>query len=326
MPSSKIQTILTRLWPNELTKIVGANATIGIEFGSPIPTPAGVQTIQKAAPHARIVDSSGIIEELRAVKSPVELKYMQAAGEISGNAIRVATAKMHRGTTNSELAANLIGEAIRQGSEPMSLGPYVTTGKRSFMAHSSWVHVPILENELINTEIAAVVNRYNTPVFRVSVIGKPSDDLRRFHDASQAGLRAGMEKIRPGMTSHEGDKVVRDAIAKAGFSDYFPVRAAYSIGVGFPPMWSENHVMSIRPNDQRVPEPRNVLPPRPGALQGRPRLRLLQLPNPHHGNGGGSADRHTGGTDRGELSLRRPPLHSRTLAAPRRGLVGLGRR
>ena len=64
-----------------------------------------------------------------------------------------------------------------------------------------------------------------------------------------------MEKIKPGMTSHEGDKVVRDAIAKAGFSDYFPVRAAYSIGVGFPPMWSENHVMSIRPNDQRVLSP-----------------------------------------------------------------------
>ena len=54
------------------------------------------------------------------------------------------------------------------------------------------------------------------------------------------------------MTSHDADRVVRDAIEAERSGEFFVVRAAYGIGLGFPPAWSEDHVMSIRPNDQRV--------------------------------------------------------------------------
>jgi len=100
-----------------------------------------------------------------------------------------------------------------------------------------------------------VVARYNTPAFRVSVIGQPSDELKRFHDASYAGLEAGLANIKPGVTSGEADRVVRAAVEKKGFGEYFVVRAAYSIGLGFSPGWGEDHVMSIRPGDHRVIEP-----------------------------------------------------------------------
>lgn len=238
-----------------IVDIAGASATIGVELASAVPTPAGLETMKRVASGLHIVDSSGLIEQMRAVKSPAELDYMRAAGSISGSAIERAIGSLRSGMTDSALAANLIGEAIRLGSEPMSLGPFVSTGRRSYLAHSSWLNVPIREGDLINTEIAAVVARYNAPVFRVSVLGRPSDEVRRFHDASLAGLRAGLEHIKPAMTSHQADKVVRDAIDKAGFGEYFPVRAAYSIGIGLPPTWSENNAMSIRPGDERVLTP-----------------------------------------------------------------------
>ena len=137
----------------------------------------------------------------------------------------------------------------------MCNGPFVTTGQRSYLAHSSWAGVPIGRGEIVDTEMAAVVARYNVPTFRVSVIGQPSDELRHFHDASQRGLEAGLANIVPGMTSGEADQVVRSAVGKAGYGDHFVVRAGYSIGLGFGPRWSENHVMSIRPRDPRVLEP-----------------------------------------------------------------------
>jgi Xaa-Pro dipeptidase len=236
-------------------KLVGPTATVGLEFSSPQMSAETYTKLQAAAPQMRFVNVSGLVESSRVIKSETELAYMRRAGTICGTAMKEAIENLRRGAEDSDLAADLIGRAIKLGSEPMSMGPFVTCGLRSFRAHSSWAHQPIGEGELINTEMATVVARYNTPVFRVSVLGKPSDELRRFHDASLAGLHAGLNGIKAGLTSHQADSIVRDAITKAGFGEFFTVRAAYGIGVGFPPGWGENNVMNIRPNDERILQP-----------------------------------------------------------------------
>ncbi len=57
------------------------------------------------------------------------------------------------------------------------------------------------------------------------------------------------------MTAQQADAAVRDAVARAGFADCFPVRAAYGIGIGFSPSWAEQDVAQIRPGDQRRLQP-----------------------------------------------------------------------
>ena len=211
--------------------------------------------LQSALPNAELRDGSNIVEALRRIKSEGELAYMRRAGEITAKALQAGIDSLHEGQSDRELASIILSTAVREGCEPMSGGPFITTGKRTFQAHSTWAGVTINRGDIVNTEMASVAARYNTPTFRVSVIGEHSDELRRFHDASYAGLEAGLARFEPGMTSHQADRVVRDAIEKAGYGEYFVVRAAYGIGLGFTPGWSENHVMSIRPNDQRLLEP-----------------------------------------------------------------------
>ena len=210
--------------------------------------------LQKVLSRIKLGDGSNIIEDLRRIKSEAELMYMRQAGEITAKALRAGIDAIHEGMTDSELASILLATATREGSAPMSCGPFVTTGKRSFLAHSSWVGIPINQGDVVNTEMAAVAGRYNTPVFRVSVIGEPSDELKRFHDASYAGLKAGLANIGPGMTSDQGDRVVREAIKRTGLGEYFVVRAAYSIGIAFTAAWGEFHIASIRPRDSRILE------------------------------------------------------------------------
>jgi Xaa-Pro dipeptidase len=238
-----------------LKPLITPKGSVGIEFASPQMTADAYTKIQSALPNVQVKNISGLVESLRAIKSETELAYMRRAGNITGTAMQEALEAVLPGTRDSDLAGDLIARAIRLGSDPMSMGPFVTCGLRSFRAHSSWVHEPIRPGELVNTEMATVVARYNTPVFRVSVMGKPSKEVEAFHEASLAGLHAGLQGIKPGMTSHEADSVVRNAITKVGYGEYFTVRAAYGIGVGFPPGWGENNVMNIRPGDERVLEP-----------------------------------------------------------------------
>ncbi|MGH6953293.1 MAG: M24 family metallopeptidase [Alphaproteobacteria bacterium] len=208
-----------------------------------------------ALPEATMVDASFLVERLRMVKSPAEVACMRRAGAITAKCLRAGIETVRAGATDREIGAALTRAAVLEGSEPMSGGPFVTVGGRSFMAHSSWVGAPIRAGDIVNTEMACVVARYNTPCFRVSVVGRPSAELERFYGASEAGLEAALTKIKPGMTSAEGDRVVREAIERRGFGEYFVVRAAYSIGLAFAPGWDEMRHLEIRPNDSRLLEP-----------------------------------------------------------------------
>lgn len=240
---------------HHVTRLVPAGARVGVDYSSFCLSVAGFERLRRTAGSIDFVDASGLIEKHRAFKSPAELCYMRAAGRLSGQAIERALARFSPGQTDTELAATLIESAIRLGSEPMSMGPYVCAGLRTFQAHSSWVNAPIVEGDLINLEIAAVVARYNTPVFRIGVVGRHTDSIRRFADASLAGLEAGLSGIEPGMTSHQADALVRHAINKTGYGEYFTVRAAYGIGIGMQPTWGENSVASLKPNDTTLLQP-----------------------------------------------------------------------
>ncbi len=238
-----------------LAEMGAAEGSIGFERRGFYLTIEQYLQLQAALPRAQFSDASPVVDTLRAVKSPAELACMRRAGEITGRAMREALSTVKEGTLDSELAAALYVAALKGGSEPMSMGPYVTTGPRTFLAHSSWRGRPIACGEVINTEMACVHRRYNVPVFRVSAIGEPPAEIQRMHDASRAALDTGLAKIGPGMTSHEGDRVVREVLEKRGYGDLFVVRAAYGIGLGFAPRWSESHVMVIRANDPRRLEP-----------------------------------------------------------------------
>ena len=210
--------------------------------------------LSAAFANARFVDATGLVEGLRRIKSPAELDLMRKAGAITAKAITAAFDALRDGVTDSEVAAVAIDAAVRAGSERMASQPYVVSGPGSARAHSSWSQRVVKRGDIVNVELASCVARYHVPTFRVLALGQPSQDAIRMHEASVTGLEAGLSGIKPGMTSHEADKIVRDAIERAGFGEEFVVRAAYGIGIAFSATWGEAGVASLRPNDELIVE------------------------------------------------------------------------
>jgi Xaa-Pro dipeptidase len=211
--------------------------------------------VVKAAPGISPVNISGLVEAFRAVKSAAEIACLREAGKLTAAVHREMLAKLVEGQTDSELATNCFAALARLGSDPLPMAPLVVAGARSALAHATYANIPIRRGELITQEFGGVVKRYCAPTYRVAMIGQPSAEARRFHDASRDALLAGLDKIGPGMTSHDADRVVRESIQRSGYLDYFTVRAAYSVGLGFVPSWDEDHIMKLRPNDTRIVKP-----------------------------------------------------------------------
>jgi Xaa-Pro dipeptidase len=103
--------------------------------------------------------------------------------------------------------------------------------------------------------MSASIKRYQCPVERTYVKGKPDARTESMLEASIGAVEAVLADLRPGMTSHEADRIGRQVIEDAGYGEFFVNRLAYSVGIGFPPVWWENEIMQLRPHDNRAVEP-----------------------------------------------------------------------
>jgi Xaa-Pro dipeptidase len=229
-------------------QLAGNAGTVGVELEARTFSPAGIETFRRVAPDLRIVNSSGLVETEKAIKSTTELAYMRQAGTMTAMGVTAAVSRLTPGMTDSALATIVIDELLKLGSAPLAMLPAVIAGPRSALAHETFANLTIRSGELINIETSAVVAGYCAPVYRIASLGEPTDEMKRFHDASRDALAAGLQKIGPGMTFHEGDRVVREVIQARGYLDYFPVRAAYGVGIN----WVDDYCVSLRPNDQRL--------------------------------------------------------------------------
>jgi Xaa-Pro dipeptidase len=226
---------------------------LGIDMNALYFNVAHERKLRASLPGAHLEDGSLLVEKIRMQKSETELAYLRRAGALSALALKAGFAALVEGMTDTDLAVTLMSTAFKAGSERMGMLPFVASGPRTAQAHATWIGRPIGRNEVINAELAAAVERYHVPVFRVASIGPPPAEIARMHDASQAALHAGLERIRAGMTSGEADATMRRPIERAGYGDQFVVRGAYSIGIGFAPSWGEgNTLAAIKPGSADI--------------------------------------------------------------------------
>jgi Xaa-Pro dipeptidase len=78
-----------------------------------------------------------------------------------------------------------------------------------------------------------------------------SPELRRLSDISAATAQAMIATMRPGVTSGSVDAAGRAVAAKHGARDLWKNRAAYSLGLSFPPGLGEGHIIDLKPDDPR---------------------------------------------------------------------------
>jgi Xaa-Pro dipeptidase len=232
-----------------------ANKIIGVEESTWFLTIADYRKLQAGLPEARFQDASGAVEQLRLIKSPQEIAYIRQAARVCEAGLQQAIAVATEGRSENDLAIALYAGSIAQGSEYMSLPPFVASGYRSALAHATWAGRTLQKGDVIFLEHCGVIHRYSASLIRTLSVGEPSDKIKRMDEAARAGLQAAIKAIRPGVSAAEVDRACRGTIRNQGFGDYFRHRTAYSIGVNFPPDWGEGHIMSLKDNEPRLLEP-----------------------------------------------------------------------
>ncbi len=215
------------------------------------------ERLQAALGACEFVDASTLIEELRLVKSPAELAYHRQAAAIAVQGMRAAIAAAAPGRMDNAVAAAGLSALISAGGEWIANWPYVKVGQQTGRGHSTWQNTPIGRGEPLTVELAGVVARYHSPLYR-TVIFDPSPEQRRMAAALREANQAGIDAMRPGITNGEAYQAFKSVVERHGYGDLLRHRNGYSVGVGFPPNWVQRFGVDIVHGGRAVLEPSMV--------------------------------------------------------------------
>jgi len=235
-----------------------ADRTIGVEKAVPWLTVRLFEGLAHKLPSAKLVDVSGLVELMRAVKSPAEITYMREAAAAVAAGMRAGLAAVGDGVNEREIAAAVFPARILAGSHFVRNPTYITAGPRSALAHATWLGKTLERGDVVFFELGANVRHYDAALIRTAVVGPPTAELRRAADASIAGLAAAIETVRAGIPASEVYRATRDAIAKEGCAQFFLHRAGYGIGIEFL-TWIERGGVSLDAGAMSILQPNMTL-------------------------------------------------------------------
>ena len=209
--------------------------------------PAGVFRELERALSAELVDIGRMAEEQRLVKSPAEVAYMREAAAVSNEVMGRVYEAMRIGVNDREIASIFSSDSIRLGSDYFAMGPYVRFGPTMVEGHLTWQGRTFEPGHVAELEVAAVRRRYNAPILRYAAAGPIEGDLAVCAEAARLGMEAVRGAARPGAAGREVRRAAYDAgtehlRAEGVDAAYLP--GGYSVGIGYPPDWTEADIIT----------------------------------------------------------------------------------
>lgn len=216
-----------------------ARPTIGLERERPGLPAAYVDAFEAKLPNASFVDASVLVYELRRIKSPAEVAYLKEAGRLSVLGAEAAIGAIRVGATDNSLGAAGYAAMVDAGSEYAATQPFIATGVRSSMVHTTFKRRPLANGDLAFVEFAASFQRYSAPVMRTAIVGDAPDYAERLVSAVTQTLTLLLTNIKPYRTADEVAAAVERPFAELGDDVFFQGAYGYHIGLSLPPNWWE---------------------------------------------------------------------------------------
>lgn len=224
--------------------------------------------LEAAAPHAVFPSAAKTIAALRVSKDAEEIAAMEYAVHIAQEALTATLQTFRVGMTEKALAAELVAQLLRHGSEPeLPFQPIVAAGPNSANPHAVPTDRPIQPGDLLIIDWGATHQGYFSDLTRTFAIGEVDEELAHIAAIVQQANAAGREAARPGIPAGEVDKAARGVIAAAGYGGYFTHRTGHGLGMDVherPFIFADNDE-ALRPGMVFTVEPGIYLPGRGGA-------------------------------------------------------------
>jgi Xaa-Pro aminopeptidase len=187
--------------------------------------------IANKLPKVGLRTTTGLVEQLRAVKDREEIEQIREAIRFAEDAFGRLRALIRPERTEKELADTLEHEMRLAGAKGASFPPIVAVGPRAALPHARATQKRLGDAGYFLLDWGASGRLYNSDLTRMVGTGKIPPKLQRVYQVVLKAQLAAIDSIRPGASCHDVDNVARSVIEKAGFGKRFGHGLGHGIGL-----------------------------------------------------------------------------------------------
>ena len=179
----------------------------------------------------KCVNSSPIIDGVRAIKTPAEQERMRAASRDNDAVMGRIIGVLGENHTERELSELLLKFYLEAGNQGYSFESITAYGGNAADPHHVTDDTIGKKGDCVVLDIGGRKDDYCSDMTRTVFLGSVSDRQREIYETVKEANRRGIAAAKPGNRMCDVDKAARDYITEKGFGKYFTHRTGHSIGL-----------------------------------------------------------------------------------------------
>lgn len=248
-PAEELQRLVSEYAPS------GQKISLGIEYHSfGLRYNDALRVNSALSPYAELHDASGIVDELRLIKSDEELRYIERAASLADEALVSALDTAKPGVSEGDLLAAMQGSIFRGNGDYSASRWIVGSGDHSILVrHFGAHHNVIQESDQIQLEFGAAYLHYHACLFHTIYVGPTVKKQQEMRRTAIAALDSAIDACRPGHHVQDMFENYSREVDASGLSKMRLNACGYSLGATFPPTWMDGSLI-CRGNSREIRE------------------------------------------------------------------------
>ncbi|PIE59600.1 MAG: peptidase M24 [Desulfobulbus propionicus] len=181
--------------------------------------------------HLRLKPVSGMVEEMRCLKSEQELSLLRESTRINEKVFQSVYNSIEPGMTEREIALAVELTMHEMGAERPSFDTIVAFGTNAAKPHAVPTDRALEAGDLVLIDMGLIYRGYCSDMTRTFVAGKPGDIFKARSRLVRKAQLAGIAAIKAGVTGAHVDKAARDIIKEGGFAKAFGHSLGHGVGL-----------------------------------------------------------------------------------------------
>jgi Xaa-Pro dipeptidase len=188
---------------------------------------------------AKLSDASGMVDELRMVKSKAELEFIRFAGELADDALDAAIRTTKAGANEGDILAAMHKAIFTRGGDYAGNEFIIGSDRDALLCRYKSGRRTLSKNDQLTLEWAGAYRHYHAAMMRTIIIGKPKKRHLELYEASRDALVAVRDAMQVGNTYADMFDAHARVFDEAGLRQHRLNACGYSMGASFGPCWMD---------------------------------------------------------------------------------------
>ena len=187
-------------------------------------------------PEATLNSADDLLQQLRLVKTPIEISHIRDACRIAATAFTDGVGHIRAGETETETAAHFQGKLLQSADGDRAAGfafcmsgPNAANAYRAYQRSSQRV---LKHRDLALVHCNSSKNGFWNDITRTYCLGSPTGKQQEMYEAVFAARQAALKAIRPGARAADVDRAARSVLTERGFGKQFKHPVGHGVGFG----------------------------------------------------------------------------------------------